>query len=224
MSEIKLGTIKLIDDAIAKRVHSPRDYMGASILGKECDRDLWYSYKKPKPVHDPRVQRIFDMGHIIEEYVVGLLREAGLSVYEKDEAGKQFGFIDGAIAGHMDGVVMGLTESTKPHLLEIKSANEKRFKDFEKKGVKKMSNEYWVQIHVYMQKFKLDKGLFVIMNKNTCELYFERVDYDKGVADVYLTRGHELVGQVEEPSRKYKSSTFFKCRFCNYNEECWADE
>ena len=122
---MKLGTARLVDESIEKRCKSqtPRDYLGASILGTECDRQLWYQFHHPKPVDDPRVQRIFDLGNILEDYMIKLLKESGIEVWDVDADGEQFGFIDEEVAGHCDGVAQGFPESTVPHLLEFKSAN-----------------------------------------------------------------------------------------------------
>lgn len=222
----KTGTLKLIDDAILARSkkEKSRDYMGGSILGTECDRQLWYSYKRPWKVDDARLQRIFDMGNIIEDYVVELLKDAGITVFDKDANGEQFGFVDGKIAGHSDGVLVGLPESSVPHLFECKSAKSTQYKKVEKVGVAKWNEKYWAQVHVYMQKLKLTRCLFVVMNKDTQELYLERITYDRHVANHYLLRGHEIAAMEEEPQRKYNSKTFYKCKFCNFAKECWETE
>ena len=223
-----VGTHKLIMDSLQKRIDSqkPRSYMGASGLGTSCDRQLWYSYHQPKNDYPPRVQMIFDLGNNIEDYVIWLLREAGFTIYEKDSSGEQFGFVDGFIAGHIDGVIVGLPESAKPHLLEVKSANDKRFKDFQKKGCKAVEPKYWGQCHTYMLKMKLEKSLFIVMNKNTCELYIERITLDENYANSLLLRGEELVAEESENNvkRRYKKSTSFGCKFCSWKEECWKDE
>ena len=224
--EIKLGVAKMIDDSILNscKVAKKRDYMGASGLGEECDRKLWYSYKKPKPVTSARLKRIFDMGNIIEDYLVRIFRDAGLTVYDVMENGDQFGFKDGDIAGHCDGVVVGLPESSKPHLLEFKSAKASSYKAFVKNGVKKENKKYYVQMQIYMNKLNLDRALFVMMNKDTQELYFERVEYDKVCAETFLLRGKEIAKEEEEPERKYPKSTFYKCKWCDWNNECWNQE
>jgi len=223
--ELKIGTLRAIDDAILARSKKEknRSYMGGSILGTECDRQLWYDYRTPFKVDDPRVQRIFDLGNIIEDYVIRLLKDAGITVYDKDANGDQFGFVDEEIAGHSDGVLLGLPESKQPHLFECKSANDKNFKLFQKDGVEKTNKKYWVQVHVYMKKLNLENCLFVVMNKNTCELYLERIKLDKFVADHAITRGKEIARMETEPDRKYKNSTFYKCKFCNHREICWNE-
>lgn len=220
---IKTGVALLVDNAIEAKAMAKesRDYMGASGLGKDCSRQLWYSYHTPKPITDPRVNRIFQLGHTLEDMVVKWLRDAGLTVHTEMEDGEQFGFVDGVIAGHIDGVIEGLPESTKPHLLEIKSANSKRFKVFQNKGYKSDS-VYWTQVQVYMLKMNLDRCLVIIINKDNCELYFERVTFDKQYAERKLLRGHEIAKLINDPPiRPYSKSTFFRCRFCDFNKECW---
>lgn len=227
MSEVSLGIYRLVDLAIENKAKSEpsRDYMGASILGKECSRELWYTYHTPKRITEPRVNRIFQVGHILEDYIVKLLRDAGVTVYTEDGSGEQFGFTDGPIAGHIDGVVVGLPESTKPHLLECKTANNKRFNEFVKNGYES-NKTYKAQIHIYMLKMELDNCLAVVMNKDNQELYFERIKLDKKYAKRILLRGKEIAELPEDdkPLREYSSPTFYKCRFCDYAEECWEAE
>lgn len=224
MTDLKMGLALLVDKAIARKAEEKqhRDYMGASGIGTECSRQLWYSYHAPKQITDPRVNRIFDLGNSVEELVIGWLREAGLTVYEVDDNGDQFGFTDGPIAGHIDGVVIGLPESTKPHLLEVKSANAKRFKSFQDKGYK-TDPKYWVQIQTYMLKMNLENGLVVVMNKDNCDLYFERVKLDKRFAERKLSRAKEIAALVDDPPiRQYSSKDYYKCKWCDHREECWS--
>ena len=219
---------ELLNSSIQKKIDKSehRDYMGASGLATQCDRALWYSYHQPKKDFPPRVQMIFDMGHIIEDYLVKIFRDAGLTIYNEDSSGEQFGFVDGFIAGHIDGVITGIPGDDDPHLLEFKSSNDKRFKDFQKKGCQAVEPKYWGQCHIYMHKMNLKKCLFVVMNKNTCDLYFEIINLDPIYADSLLLRGEELVAQTveREVRKRYKTSTSFGCRFCSYKEECWRDE
>jgi hypothetical protein len=122
-----------IDTALlAKRAKEPtRDYLGASIIGDECERKLQYIYTHT-PV-DPgreltaKALRIFATGHQVEEMAAGAMDEhadnmfrnvaaqfmtdAGfiLERYEDTKAKKQFGFkaMDGKFAGHTDGRLIG---------------------------------------------------------------------------------------------------------------------
>lgn len=219
---MKIGIYKLVDDAIlnSEKDAKPRDYLGASILGEDCSRKIWYMLNYPRPVDDARVSRIFKVGHILEDYVVSLLELAGLKVWTKDQNDEQFGFTHGKIAGHIDGVVQGLPESTMPHLLEIKTANNNRFNMFLKGGCKE-EIKYFVQCQVYMYKMNLENCLFVVINKDNQELYFERIKLDKTYAQVALSRGEDIADAQEIPARKYGKPTDYRCKFCNYSKDCW---
>lgn len=195
-----------------------RTYMGGSILGKECDRQLWYEYHQPISNDNPRIERIFNLGHLIESYVISLLRHSGYTIYCEDENGEQYGFEDGIIAGHYDGIIM---IDDNPHLLEIKSASKKRFDEMVKLGVRQSDPVYYIQMQVYMKYAELDKACFVAFNKDNSEIHCEIVDYNAMEADNAVNRGKEIASSKTEPERKYKTSAFFKCKFCNYREKCW---
>lgn len=219
-------TKELIDNAIlnSRKKKGKRDYIGASILGTECDRQLWYKINHPKEITEARTIRIFELGDAIENKLVKFFRLAGLKVFDKNEDGKQFGFDEGDIKGNSDGVVIGLPECPEiPHLLEFKSANSKRFKVFEKEGINS-DPVYKTQCHVYMQKLGLSCCLFVVYNKDNSDLYLERFELDNTYADIMMARGREILSTEEMPKRKYKKSTFFKCKFCDYGKECWEEE
>lgn len=219
-------TLHLIDKAITHKAEAKasRSYMGGSILGEPCDRKLWYSYKMPSRITDARILRIMDLGNKIEEMVIEYLKDAGLVVYDKDESGNQFSFSDGPIAGNIDGVVMNLLESDKPHLFECKSAKDSRFKEFVKKGIKEVEPKYWAQIQTYMKYMELERCLYVIYNKDTSELHIERFEYNAMEADYYVSRGKEIANKEEhETERKYKGPAWRECKyFCPYKERCWG--
>lgn len=213
--------IKNIDNYLQESIKSQqqRTYMGASILGKDCDRQLWYEYHQPIANQNPRVERIFHLGHLLESYVISLLKHSGYTVHHDDGSG-QYGFKDGDLAGHVDGVIM---LNDEPHLLEIKSASDKRFAEMVKKGVRLSDPVYYTQMQVYMKYMELDKGCFVAINKNDCTLHIEIVSYDPIEAEHAVNRGKQLAQTKELPDRKYKSSAFLACKFCNHREKCWNE-
>lgn len=212
---------KLVDEAILNQERIERDYLGASLIGTECDRQLWYSYHQPLPIDSAKTLRIFDVGHELESLMIKWLELAGLKLFTVDSNGEQFRFTDGKISGGCDGVVKGLPgDEATPYLLEFKTANDFRWKAFVKDGF--CSDEkYKAQIHLYMLKFNLKKCLAVVLNKNTQEMYYEVIDFDEFEAQTALNRGKAIVAMEEMPDRKYPSRSFFKCAFCNYKEVCW---
>lgn len=221
---LALGSYKKLDDGIVadSATKEARSYLGASLLGTECDRQLWYEYKFPKPVTDAKLQRIFDIGNAIEVLVIGWLKKSGFEVVEKDENGNQFGFEDEMIAGHCDGAIRGLPESSEWHLLEIKSAKNSSFNSYKEFGVKAQNPRYFYQMQIYMLKLGLKRAMFLMVNKDTAEIYIERVEFEKELAENALLRAKEIAKSEQLPDRKWNKSSYFKCKICNYNKECWG--
>ena len=209
-----------IDKKIERMKH--RDYLGASSLGEECERKLWYTYHRPKNTHTARSQMIFDFGHMTEDYAISILKDA-FEVWPVDPTtGEQFGFVDGSIAGHCDGFVKINNEVM---LLEIKSMNQSRFNAVKKYGLKEKERAYWIQMQIYMAKiFDVKNGLFFAMNKNTCDLHTEIIPIENDVATTYIERGKQVIASDQPFQRKYSKISHFKCRMCNYKEECWNEE
>lgn len=223
MNEITALIQQRIDEtimAIASKKAS-RDYLGASSIGEQCDRKLWYDFHQRKPIDDPRVHRIMDVGHWVESYALAMLKCAGYELYY-EENGDQFGFVDEELAGHADGVIM---LDGVPHLLEIKSANEKRFLEMVRDGVEKSNPIYFTQMQIYMHYLELEYALYFVVNKNDCRIHMEIVKYEKIKAVYAINRGKEIIrGKEEDQQRKYASKAFFKCKFCNHRQECWSSE
>jgi CRISPR/Cas system-associated exonuclease Cas4 (RecB family) len=217
----KFDVLSAIDTYLQESIKhkQQRTYMGGSILGKECDRQLWYEYKEPIANNNPRVERIFHLGHLLESYVISLLKHSGYVVHHDDGSG-QYGFKDEELAGHIDGVI---ELDGVPHLLEIKSASDKRFSEMVKKGVRLSDPVYFVQMQVYMKYMELDKALFVAINKNDCSIHSEVVEYDPMTAEHAVNRGKEIARMEDKPERKYKSPAFLGCKFCNYKDKCWNE-
>ena len=58
-----------------------RHHLGASVLGKGCDRYLWYSFRWIKtPEHSSRIRRLFRRGHREEARILSMLKSTGLTV------------------------------------------------------------------------------------------------------------------------------------------------
>lgn len=68
-----------------------RNHLGASLIGDDCKRKLWYGfrwvYKYP---HDGRQLRLFNRGHREEERFIEWLEGAGFEVYYEDRKGLMY--------------------------------------------------------------------------------------------------------------------------------------
>lgn len=76
--------IRLLDKVILEEHENepPRNYLGASSIGDECSRKLWYKYKGHKENFDVETIRRFADGHRTEEVILGWLRHCkGIELY-----------------------------------------------------------------------------------------------------------------------------------------------
>lgn len=221
--QLKTGTLSIIDSTILNKDKKHRDYIGCSSIGDECERKIFFQFRFPKPVDNARVSRIFELGNVIEEHVIKILRESGFEVFDKDEKGNQYAVSFPCLSGHIDGVITGLPESKKPHLLEIKSYKDSRFKTLMKEGVRVSDPKYYAQVNLYMEGMGLDRCLFVAYNKDTSEIYCERVEFCPFESAINKNKAVKIFNAKthEDLDRCASKETDYRCKFCNYTKECW---
>lgn len=202
----------------------PRPHLGASQIGQECERALWYSYHHCKAqAFEPRMLRLFETGQREEERVVRNLREAGLQVWTHDHNGNQWRFemFGGRFAGSVDGIVKGVPEAPKTaHILEVKTANDKSFKDLVKKGVATAKLVHYAQMQCYMGAFGLIRALYICVNKNDDSIFSERVTFDKALYGLLVDKAERIVNS-DAPLERCET---FACKWCEYQKICNWEE
>lgn len=218
------------DDNLIKKIYAiwkdagdhRREHLGASVIGRECDREIWYGYRWAKPNgFDGRMLRLFDRGKREEAVVVFELKSAGMQI-EHDEFGQQsFEDHGGHFRGSVDAVGV---EGKKKFIVEIKTANDKSWNDLHKKGVAESKPEHFCQMQVYMGELKMDKALYLSVNKNTDEIHAEWVDFDKDAYVALRQRASELIYSALPPERMSDNPANFKCKFCQMWGVCHGGE
>jgi len=198
--------------------------LGASRLGK-CDRALWYEFRHCTRAEFPgRMYRLFDRGNLEEPRVIADLRAIGCEVHEVDEAtGKQFRVValGGHLSGRLDGAVLGVPEAPKTwHVLEIKTHNAKSWRKLQKVGVWEAKPEHYIQMMMYMHLTGMKRALYVAVNKDTEEIYTERIRYDKTEAEVLLRRAEQIIFATVPPPRTSERPDFWQCKLCDARELC----
>lgn len=219
------ATVAAIYDAIkAAKDEPPRTYLGASIIGKSCRRALWCDFRWVKQESiDGRLHRLFETGHLAEARFVKNLRDVGVTVLDFDETGAQWGvsFCDGHFRGHADGVALGIKDAPKTwHLLEFKTHADKSFKELVSKGVAAAKPMHYAQMQVYMHGLELSRAYYLAVNKNTDELYGERISYDKDFALSMIERAHSIIYSAEPPLPISDNPAWFECKWCHYHPFC----
>lgn len=235
-------TVNSIYDALAAKGRKG-DSRGVpmSDVANECERAIWYKLRwacEPEKI-DGQKQRRFDTGLIEEERLLDNLEAAGATVERVDPAtGRQFtvSLANGWLRGKMDGRALGVVEAPKtPHVVECKSHNDRSFKELLKQappkgeGLKRSKPDHYAQCQSYMHAQGLSRCLYLAVNKNTDELYAERIEYDVGYALTIEAKVSRIVHTDRAPTRLHddpKSKSAFACGWCSALSIChegqWA--
>ncbi len=230
------ATTEAIYAAYAKARGQAWDAMGISIsvLGEECERALWYAFRwaaKPEVITGLKAIT-FETGEIEETRLLNALRMIGCEVDEVDHRGKQYraSAISGHVRGKMDGKVLGLPEAPKTwHVVECKSMGEKYFKEVVRlKSVREGYYAHWVQLNIYCHLFGFERGLYICRNKNTGEVYSERIHTDHVEAIRLLQRAERIIKYASPPPKLHEnpnSKMAFKCKtMCSKKAICHDGE
>lgn len=210
---------------------SHRVHLGASIIGRECRREVWYSFRWATALkHTGRLLRLFDRGQEEEKRFVRDLEMIGATVWEVNpDTGRQYQWADhgGHFGGSCDGFAIGLPEAPVTlHLLEMKTHGDKSYKALESKGVKKSKPEHAVQMNQYLHWAKRDgmdvsDSLYMAVNKNDDRLYTVTGTYDQAAAEAVTKKAGDIIASSEPPGRIRDDATHYYCRsFCDHRETC----
>ena len=208
-----------------------RGYLGASQIGRPCDRELWHSFRHcGGESFDGRMLRLFATGDWEELRFVKDLRAIGCEVHDVDpDTGEQFevSAIAGHFSGHMDGAARGIPEAPQTwHVLEFKTHNAKSFGRLKSswEGVKLVKPEHYCQMMMYMHLTGMRRALYLAVNKDTDELYAERVRYDKGEAEALIERAESIIQSSTPPAKISEDRESWHCRFCSFKDLCHGHE
>lgn len=214
-----------IGDAYRGRDDPFRTHLGASVIGGECGRAIWYGFRWTTiPKFKGRILRLFNRGHLEEGRFIAALLTIGVQIFQQDENGKQFRISDvgGHFGGSGDGVAIGIPDLPPgtPCLLEFKTHNDKSFQKLVKEGVRGAKFEHYVQMNTYMKKMGLPVALYGAVNKNDDDFYFEIVTLDSSTADQFADRARQIILMREAPARISESPGWFACSWCDHKPVC----
>lgn len=225
--------VSLIDAAIddAGRAETPRDYLGGSEIGEECERRLQYSYLKAPGSNDfnARVRRIFRRGHVLEDVMAEWLRGAGFTLSTHRPNGRQHGFsdCDGRFKGHADGVIVEAPEPFKaPALWENKVLGAKGWSALKRHGLRKQYPKYAAQVALYQAYLKLAEhpAIFTALNADTMEIEVLLVPFDAELAQQQIDKAARVLTAIDHQEmlpRAAGAADAFVCKFCPYRGVCW---
>ena len=235
----------MIDAALVanKMAEPPRTYLGGSTLGHECERQLQFQYlnvTRDTPLA-PKSCKAFELGHALEEIIARWLKLAGFHLIQVEEFGPRLGlqfeavvtfpgFETPPIKMHRDGIIIGGPPIlTYPCLWECKTMAAKYWKKCADNGVFAEFPDYYGQVQTYQKVYDLtaNPALFTAFNKDTSELYHERIDHAPARASALIERGERVVKACKRGvllPRISNSPSHFKCKpaWCAWSGRCWT--
>jgi hypothetical protein len=205
-----------------------RAHLGASVIGHACERYLWLSFRwAGREDFDGRMLRLFDTGKRAEGRFVEELRGIGCEVHDCDEFGQQFRVSDvgGHFGGSMDGAVLGLPEAPKTwHVLEFKTHSARSFADLCKAGVREAKPQHWAQVQVYMGFTGMERAMYLAENKDTSEVYAERIEFDQVEFTKLVEKARRIITATVPPSRLSDDPAWFECKWCHFHAQCHGQQ
>ena len=201
-----------------------RSHCGASLIGSDCDRQIWLGYYWTKqPRFSAQILRLFNHGHLQEAHFCVMLELLGAEIMQQNEEGKQYNFShsNSHAGGSLDGIVKNLPYFEDELLTcEFKTYNDRYFKELVKKGMVVCKPQHHAQILVGLEKFGLNYCIYMAINKNSSEIYVEIVEAQKYVAGHYLERFDRIVFSDKPPEKVADSPVAKECQWCDFVELC----
>lgn len=207
-----------------------RNHLGVSIIGEKCSRHLFYSFRWVKLQQFPgRMRRLFSRGHAEEEKIDKLLSWMGFFVREIDPAtDRQYKFSthNGHYGGSGDGIALlpwFRTEDMRI-LVEKKTAKDKLFQKLKTEGLKKSNPKHWAQQCGYGKAFKLRYGLYVAVNKDDDDIYYELNELDWNYATECENKALDIIQARMPPPRINENPVSWDCKYCSHIDIChWGE-
>jgi hypothetical protein len=213
-----------------------RQYLGASQIGDECWKKLWYSFRWCAD-NEFKIESIrkIQSGYFSEMIMADRLKLVPeIQLHTENEKGGQFSISDfeGHFSGHLDGAIKGLLQAPKTwHVWENKDS-EKGVKEirklkqkFSEKEVLKNWNEiYYGQAQLYMGYTGMKRHYLTCTFGCGRDYESIRTDFDKKDFEALKNKTKTIIYN-NEPENLFQCSTkkdYYKCKesWCQFSNIC----
>jgi hypothetical protein len=224
-----------IDQYAIRAYYEPfRWHLGASGIGHECSRYIWYQFRWCA-TEQPSGQklRLFNRGHREEDRFVEFLRGIGAEVWTHDTSqppkpdGSYPQFRMSAVGGHFGGSCDGFIalppryEIAKPILAEYKTNKDGRgFTDVATKGMQVAKPVHWSQVCTYGNYWQVEHCGYFIVNKNNDDLEIQIVKLDWNHGRQMITKAERIITSQVPPPKVSENPTYFTCAYCPAKQVC----
>ncbi|WP_435008009.1 hypothetical protein P12x_005276 [Tundrisphaera lichenicola] len=235
--EVVDPTLAAIDRELERRaaLAPRRSYLGASAIGEECERKLWYSIRPevPRLPFNAASLKRFEDGHRGEAVMAERLRMVpGVELWTEDEqTGGQIGgtLFDGRFGWHVDGVIRGLLQAPgTSHVWEHKQVGQKKYDELrklkatvgEKASLAAWDPVYYAQSVLYMELLDLNRHYLTVSTPGGREFDSCRTEANPVMAKALLAKAQRILSAASPPARLSERPEFFKCKWCDFRDAC----
>lgn len=209
---------KKIEKAQQGIVSHPRDYIGASIIGSDCFRQIWYEFKGEKQEKiPPKTRRTWAVGSHLEHLILDWIELSGCAI-SREWYDLQSNNIP-QFKGHVDAILVD-KKGNPIAIIEVKTAKDASFNVFLSKGLKLWNPRYYAQIQSYMGMSGIHKAYIVVFNKDSSDIMDELVVFDPEFYRELEEKAQFVVGAVSAPPRISGSPLWYQCKLCQFNKVC----
>jgi hypothetical protein len=217
-----------VERATAAAARLSRMYLGASILGHECSRQIQYDWMCTSEL-PARLRRIFKRGHLFEHLTLAELALAGFQFAPKEAL--EFVALDGFLQGHADGIVtagpnLGGIDFAYPAIWECKALNNKNWKAVVRNGFTTTFPRYATQVALYQHFLeKPNPALVTCVNADTCEALHLALPFDVRRAEEASNHAQAIIDATcagELLPRFTGDPGNYQCRLCQHHRRCWG--
>ncbi len=208
---------KKIEKIQSRDDRKTRDYIGASTIGSDCLRQIWYEFKGFQATEVPtKMRRTWIVGKVLENTILDWLVEAGLKVQRTwdDLIANDMPYFK----GHLDSVWM--KDGKAFAILEVKTAKDASFLIFVKKGLKSWQPQYYAQIQTYMGMSGIHRAYIIVFNKDTSDISDELVLFDEAFYNKLQEKASMIANAHAAPPKINGSPLWYQCKMCKFNKVC----
>ncbi len=213
------GTLTRLIEKQKFKEDKRRDYIGASGIGSDCLRQIWYDFTGAKAAPIPlKLRRTFEIGKRLESMVIDILRGTGLTIITPEDSPSQLKFIDSEypfFQGSCDAVILN-----PERILEIKTAKDSSFNIFVKQGCKKWNNKYYAQLQCYMGLSGINSAYILVLNKDNSVFWDELVTFDNNVFQDLRHKAFLIKHAITPPPKVNSSPAWYQCKICKFRGIC----
>lgn len=226
-----------IDDYCAKTYDDGhRKHLGASLIGHECKRYLFFVFRWVyHPPTTGRQQRLFNRGHREEDRYVEWLKGIGAQVWTHDTSqppkpdGTYPQYRVSAVMGHFGGSLDGIVRLPDsyglpfPILAEFKTnGTGKGFADLMTLGMPVAKPQHFAQTSTYGADpvYSFQWCLYFNINKNDDDLHVELVKLDWNLGRQMKLKAEQVIMSQVPPPKLSLDQTYVKCKYCDFAAHC----